>query len=345
MYNYIGDNMKKTLKKIKKNIIEFIKENWGFLVGCLIIIVGGIIELPYNIYMGGGIIEVGDRINIEDSYKEKGSFNLAYVKVARANIPTYLVSYIMGWEREPKSEMLIDENDDSSKLWDREQMYLQQSIDDATINAYRLAGKEVNIKSYHFEVLYVLNENTDIKPKDKILKINGMDVTNFDDLGIYIRENKVDDVVPVLVERDGKEIECTVKLYVLDDYLKMGIYLIKVTDYEVNPKIDIKFTNREGGSSGGFMLSLAIYNRLVKEDITHGLKIVGTGTIDSEGNIGLIDGVKYKLKGAVSKKADIFFVCKDNLEEALKEKEEHNYKIDIVEVNTLEEAVRYLESR
>ena len=248
---------------------------------------GGIIELPYNIYMGGGIIEVGDRIKIEDGYKEKGSFNLAYVKVARANIPTYLVSYVMGWEREPKSEMLIDENDDSSKLWDREQMYLQQSIDDATINAYRLAGKEVNIKSYHFEVLYVLNENTDIKPKDKILKINGMDVTNFDDLGIYIRENKVDDVVPVLVERDGKEIECTVKLYVLDDYLKMGIYLIKVTDYEVNPKIDIKFTNREGGSSGGFMLSLAIYNRLVKEDITHGLKIVGTGTIDSEGNIGL----------------------------------------------------------
>ena len=68
-------------------------------------------------------------------------------------------------------------------------------------------------------------------------------------------------------------------------------------------------------------------------------------TIDNEGNIGLIDGVKYKLKGAVSKKADIFFVCKDNLEEALKEKEEHNYKIDIVEVNTLEEAVRYLESR
>ena len=44
------------------------------------------------------------------------------------------------------------------------------------------------------------------------------------------------------------------------------------------------------------MTALAIYNYLTEEDITHGKTIVGTGTIDINGNVGLIGGVKYKLK-------------------------------------------------
>ena len=48
---------------------------------------------------------------------------------------------------------------------------------------------------------------------------------------------------------------------------------------------------------------LAIYKELIEEDITHGLKIVGTGTIDELGNVGEIDGVKYKILGAVKNKA------------------------------------------
>ena len=37
-------------------------------------------------------------------------------------------------------------------------------------------------------------------------------------------------------------------------------------------------------------------NSLVEEDITHGLKIVGTGTIDYDGNVGSIGGVEYNIK-------------------------------------------------
>lgn len=54
------------------------------------------------------------------------------------------------------------------------------------------------------------------------------------------------------------------------------------------------------------MTTLEIYNSLTDDDLTKGYKIVGTGTIDMEGNVGMIGGVKYKLKGAIKKKADIF---------------------------------------
>ena len=75
------------------------------------------------------------------------------------------------------------------------------------------------------------------------------------------------------------------------------------------------------------------------------LTIVGTGTISSDGSVGEIGGVKYKLNGAVKSKADIFLVPKgSNYKEALKEKEKNNYDIEIKAVGTFDEAVSYLES-
>ena len=92
------------------------------------------------------------------------------------------------------------------------------------------------------------------------------------------------------------------------------------------------------------MTSLYIYNKIDK-DVTKKRKIAGTGTIDADGNVGEIGGVKYKLKGAVKSKADIFFVPEANYEEAINEKKKNNYQIDIVMVKTLSDAVEFLESR
>ena len=72
--------------------------------------------------------------------------------------------------------------------------------------------------------------------------------------------------------------------------------------------IKVKTKSSESGASGGFMTALAIYNALTSDDITKGKIIAGTGTIDSEGNVGVIGGVKYKLSGAVKNHADIMLV-------------------------------------
>lgn len=90
------------------------------------------------------------------------------------------------------------------------------------------------------------------------------------------------------------------------------------------------------------MTTLYIYNSLIDEDLTKGKIVAGTGSIDINGNIGEIGGVKYKLIGAVKEKADIFFVPYENYEEAIRVKKENNYDIDIILVNKLEDAVNYL---
>ena len=90
------------------------------------------------------------------------------------------------------------------------------------------------------------------------------------------------------------------------------------------------------------MMALSLYNSLIEEDITKGRKIIGTGTIDLNGNVGEIGGVKYKLIGAVKKKADIFLVPEGNYEEAVKVKNEKGYDIRLISVKTLEEAIEAL---
>ena len=333
--------------KVYENIKKFIKENYKFLIVYIVVLIICLWPLPYYIYTGGGTINLDNRISIENEHIEKGSFNLAYVKNVKATIPTYLLSYILNWDVEKIETYQINNQESSEDIWKREKLYLQESIDNAIINAYKLAGEDLNIKNEVYKVLSIDEDaNTNLRIDDAILEINGIKVTNYDSLKSIVSDCSFGEKINVLVLRGDKEVMCYANVFEHEQEKKMGVYLIKSFDYDYTRKIELGFSKREGGSSGGFMLSLAIYNRLIEKDLTNGLKIVGTGTIDNEGNVGNIDGVKYKLKGAVKEKADIFFVPSGrNYEEAIKEKEENNYKIKVIEVKTLLDAINYLESR
>ena len=99
------------------------------------------------------------------------------------------------------------------------------------------------------------------------------------------------------------------------------------------------FKENESGSSRGLICALEIYNKITESDLTKGKVIAGTGSIDENGKVGAISGVKYKLKGAVSNKADVFIVPTKNYEEALKIKEENNYNITIIEADNLHNVI------
>ncbi len=330
------------LNKIYSSLKSFIKENYKLLLIYLIAFFILTYRLPYFIYIGGGIIDLSDRINLESN--EKGSYNMAYVKEMQATIPTYLLSFFNSkWEVVKLQEITIDKQEDSSDIDKREKLYLEEANHNAILSAYKLAKKEVFVKESTYKVIYV-NENsqTNIKIGDQLLSVNGIDVD--DDLNYKesLKNLNIGDKINIKVLRNNQELDCYANIIELNHEKVIGLYLINIIDFETNPSIEIKSKWNESGPSGGFMTSLAIYDRLVEEDLTKGRKIVGTGTIDKDGKVGEISGVKYKLMGAVKKKADIFFVPKENYEEALETKKKYNYKTEIVQVETLEEAVNYL---
>jgi PDZ domain-containing protein len=125
----------------------------------------------------------------------------------------------------------------------------------------------------------------------------------------------------------------------------IGILISVDQELETIPKIEFKFKGTEGGPSGGFMMSLAIYDTLTGSKLSQNRKIIGTGSIDQYGNVGEIGGVKYKIKGAVKADADIFFVpAGQNYEDVMEVKLEKKYDITVVPVNTLDDAIEYLQN-
>ena len=334
----------KLFTKIYESIKKIIKENYKEIIVYVIVFVLLTYPLPYFIYIGGGIVDLNKRIDLEGN--ETGSYNMAYVKELHATIPTFLLSKVISsWELESINVSKIDDEEDNSNIDKREKLYLEEANNNAIINAYKLAGKKVDIKNNSYKVIYIdKKSDTNIEIGDELISVNDVKISNNTEYKEYLKSLNTGDKLKVLVKRNDKELECYAKLIDLNGEKIIGLYLVNMVDYEVDPPINLKFKWNESGPSAGFMLSLAIYDRLIDEDLTKGRKIVGTGTIDINGNVGEIGGVKYKLMGAANEKADIFFVPNANYDEAIKTKKKYNYSVQVVKVDNINDAINYLKN-
>lgn len=310
----------------------------------IILIMINFIRLPYYINGTGGIVPLDKKIIIENEYKNKGSFNIAYVSEYKANLYTLLYAWLNpNYDIIPKSEYLNTTDTDNTMNY-RDNLELTSSLDNALYVSYIKAGEFISIESNDIYVTYILDGAiTDIEVGDKILKVNDIPVLTKDDVSNIINTlNKDDDVIFDVYNK--KDIKRHGKVLETDNYKYVGLYLTEDTKYKVDRNIKFKFDHNESGPSGGLMVALEIYNSINDVDITKGYTIAGTGTIDKMGNVGSVAGIKYKLRGASKAGAKVFLVPLDNLEEALYEKELNNYNINVVAVSTFNDALKYLDS-
>ena len=332
--------------KLYDSIKKFIKENIKSILILVFIYVLFTYELPYCIYSPGGKVDLAKRVEVENGYKTKGEIDLTYVSMVRSSVPFLLISYVMpNWDVQKESDVAYEDLTLEETI-EIDRLYMQQGINNSIISAYDLAGKEYEIKNKKMKVMYVDKKSkSGLKIGDEILEVENIKVESIEEIKELIKNKHENDLVIVKIIRDGKQKEIKSKVIILDDEPKLGVATIDILDLKTNPTVKVKTKKSETGSSGGLMTSLAIYNSLVKEDITKGNVIMGTGTVDENGNVGEIDGVKYKLLGAVKKKADVFLCPEDNYKEAEKIKKKNNLKIDIKSVKTLYDAVNYLKNR
>lgn len=331
----------KYYEKVKK----IIKENYLYISLYFVLAAVLLYPLPYYIYNGGGIIDVDKRIEIENEYDSEGSFNLCYVSEVKATISTYLIAKILpGWDIIKAEEITMNNNETDEDVFTRDRIYLNDANMNAIKVAYEKANKKFSITEIENYVIYLTEESkTDLKIGDLIKEVDSKKITSLDELKEIVKEKQVGEQITFIVERKKKEEECYATVMEVDGVKQIGVAIQNNYSYETNPSIQLKFASNESGPSGGLLLSLSIYNHLIKEDITNGKKIAGTGTIDANGNVGSIGGVKYKLKGAVSSDAEIFLVPSgENYQEAISLKEKEGYDIKIIGVSTFEEALEKL---
>lgn len=71
-----------------------------------------------------------------------------------------------------------------------------------------------------------------------------------------------------------------------------------------------------GGPSAGLMFALGMVDKLEPEDLTGGIFVAGTGTIDDAGTVGPIGGIQQKLIAARHAGATVFLTPAENCAEA-----------------------------
>lgn len=105
------------------------------------------------------------------------------------------------------------------------------------------------------------------------------------------------------------------------------------------PNLDVEM-GEVGGTSAGLILTLAFIDARTTGDLTGGLRIAGTGTINDLGEVGAVTGVEFKSQAVAQGNFDVFFVPVYNADEIHPQLAQST--VEVVPVATLNEAVTWL---
>ncbi|MDR2373490.1 MAG: PDZ domain-containing protein [Bifidobacteriaceae bacterium] len=175
------------------------------------------------------------------------------------------------------------------------------------------------------------------EPDDELMSIDGQPVIGFAALKRSLAEIAAGTEIAVGIIRDGEEI--TVDLVTSAD--QDGNALLGVTLRFEFP-VTIGFGVEDiGGPSAGSMFALGIIDKLGPVDLAAGRVIAGTGTVNAEGEIGAIGGIRQKMIGAKRDGAEIFLAPAANCAEAAGNEPDG---LRVVKVETVDDAVRALDA-
>jgi PDZ domain-containing protein len=182
-----------------------------------------------------------------------------------------------------------------------------------------------------------------LKVNDVIVAVNGVPVELPDDIGSILEGMAVGDVVEIELRRDDKTLVVVVELAEREDDPTTPMIGISAT--AANPRFEYPFpveidAGLVGGPSAGMMYALGVLEVLTPGDLTGGHIVAGTGTIDSNGRVGAIGGVRQKVVAAEAAGAEVMLVPASNYEEALTARRD---QMELVPVATLDEALLALE--
>lgn len=321
-----------------------IKEKY-FLIFMILLIITTMIPLPYVIDRAEGTIQINQRFQVKPEKKETGSFRLAYVAELDGTVFSVLLSFIIpNWDLFNEKE-IKRKNITMEEMRYQDKMMYEESIQLATMASYKLANKTMTINGNHLYVTDIYEESkTTLKIKDEIIEMDHIPLKSVEHYREIVATHAVGDTISFKVKDEKGSIKSKdIKVIEVNQQKITGIYITTLYEYETSPKLHVKESDEEYGPSGGLMMALSIYNKLIQEDLTKGLKIAGTGTMDGEGEVGSIGGLKYKLLGAKRDKVDVFFVPNgENFQEAMELDQKNHFPFEIIGVSTLSDAINYL---
>lgn len=154
-----------------------------------------------------------------------------------------------------------------------------------------------------------------LKVDDRIVSVGTTKVNTPTDVAKALQGKHPGDSIPILVERNGKPMTVTVVSGAAPGDASRP-FLGVVTSLTYVSPFPITFTLQDvGGPSAGTMFTLGIIDMLTPGALNGGHFVAGTGTMDAEGDVGAIGGIRQKMAGARDAGATYFLAPKANCSE------------------------------
>ena len=330
--------MKKTFIKNKKLII-------GFLLLFVPLMVISLYRIDYSLTAPGCNDDISTFIIIEDGSISSSSFHTTSVIVLDK---ISIIQYLIGSLEETVSVRAFPDYYENVDLDDLDVMsYLMKddSLFTSLVVGINNSGHDIEYDTYLTVYLtYSYLSANSLQIGDKILEINGST-----DFQAAIDDFECEDIVEFKIIRDNEELIVYATNNLHDNgTCTIGInlaYYTELIDTDVNYEI---IETNTGGPSGGLMQALFVYNELIETDLVENLRIAGTGTINVDGSVGPIGGIKQKVITASLNNIDIFFVPylsdshNDNYIQALEVYNTLDTEMILVGVSSFQDAVDYL---
>ena len=281
-----------------------------------------------------------------DKYEFEGNLFQLTVRRDEANALIYAWSLINeSYDLYPR-EVILPDGVTPKELSEISIQNMRTSENVAIAVALKNLGYEISSKGDGVAVVGLLDDSpvkNKLKKSDLIQSINSTDIFSATEFIATLRTYSIGETVSIglLREIDGGKKQIFVKTTLVEHVEYKGEPMVGFLATTVNERFDFPFeidikTGNVGGPSAGLMMALNVYNNLIPEDITNSMVVAGTGTIEIDGSVGPVGGIKQKIIAAKRAGAELILVPVANFEEATQFETD---KTAIVAVDSFDEAL------
>ena len=334
----------------------------GLIITVLLIVtVIAPVDVPYYALSPGPASDTSDFIVVPEAAASEGELFFLTVSLQEVNLIEYVSAQLNNEVDLAPRENIRPEGVSQEDLRQQNLNLMERSKENAKFVALTRAGLDVTYEGSGARISAVIEGSAAdgmLEEGDVIISVDGEEIEFSTDAVDALGGRAPGDAVTLTIRRavdesglEFEEITVTVVLGPVttvdetgvvttdEDRGMLGVFLDDAETTIVFP-VDVEIDSQNiGGPSAGLMFTLEIMNQLLEEDLTRGHRVAGTGTIDQDGNVGAIGGIKQKVYGAIDTGATVVLVPAANYDEALLAAGDD---ITVVRVVTIEDALDFL---
>ncbi|HEY0216727.1 MAG TPA: PDZ domain-containing protein [Cellulomonas sp.] len=299
----------------------------GMLVTAALLVVALLLPVPYAVNSPGPTLDtLGEHdgtplitVSGAETYDSTGQLRLTTVSsTGGPGYPTSLLGALAGW-LSPSDivlpvETVYPQDVTQDQLDEQNQAEMVSSQENATVAALEELGYTVPVTLTVHDAVEGSGAEGVVQAGDVLLSFDGTALTSYGQLIDLLAATEPGSTVTLGVTRDGTATDLSVVTGAREDSdgSQLGVYIDPTFDPPVDVTIKI---DQIGGPSAGTMFALGIIDTLTPEDEADGQVIAGTGTMDLNGAVGPIGGIRQKMAGALRDGATWFLAPADNCDE------------------------------